>query len=113
MSTPHTAANRRQYERHALKVTAAIALSSTQIIEVRTIDISLGGIGIIVQVNLPSATVLAIRIPLPSPKGVSVIETRAEVTYSVLASDVKGFKVGLRFLDLDASATAALIQFLK
>ena len=113
MTAPQTLQERRLHERHPLRAHAAIAFSPTQIFEVKTFDISLGGVGIIADLNLKLGTALFVRIPLPVMPKTVFIETRAEVTYSALANDMQGFRIGLRFLELDANATSSLRQFLK
>lgn len=113
MLAKDTIQERRQHERRPLRVHAAIAFSATQIFEVKTYDIGLGGVGVIADVELKPGAELFVRIPLPAMPDIVIIETRAKVAYSILGNDMEGFRIGLRFLNLDANASSALRQFLK
>ncbi|MFM9917016.1 MAG: PilZ domain-containing protein [Rhizobacter sp.] len=106
--------NRRQHERRYLRGVATVVLSPKDSFEVRTLDISAGGMAIVAAANPRPGTTFSIQVSLPlRPKGFTAIEARVQVMHSILASDEQGFKVGLQFVSLDAPTAAAVIQYLK
>lgn len=105
---------RRQHERRYLRTVATVVLGPVQTFEVRTVDISAGGMAVVAAANPQPGTTFTIRVPLSFPhEGVVVVETRAQVMHSVLASDEQGFKIGLRFVSLEAAAASTILRYLK
>jgi c-di-GMP-binding flagellar brake protein YcgR len=91
-----------------------VTLSPTQSIEVRVLNVSVGGMAIVAAANPRAGIIFTIKVPIPtSPTGVVIIEARAQVIHSVLARDQDGFKIGLRFIDLRDTAAAAIRQYLE
>ncbi len=81
--------------------------------DVRTLDISLGGMGVVAPVNLRSGITLTVQFTLPArSKGMTPVQARVQVTHSILGRDEGGFKIGLRFLGVDNNTTAAIREFL-
>ncbi|MDO9314084.1 MAG: PilZ domain-containing protein [Burkholderiaceae bacterium] len=113
MTTPPATGNRRQYDRCYLRGVATVVLSPKDSFEVRTLDISSGGMAIVAAANPRPGTTFSIKVSLPlRPKGFTAIEARVQVMHSILASDEQGFKVGLQFVNLDTATAAAIVQFL-
>jgi len=105
---------RRKTERKALRARATVILGQTQGFEVRTLDVSVGGMAIVAQANPPPGVVLSIRFMMPlKPSGYAPFEARARVVHSVFSSAESGFKVGLSFIDLPADAVAAVNRYLR
>jgi c-di-GMP-binding flagellar brake protein YcgR len=113
VSEPLAGQDRRQQERRALRGAATVVLSPTQAFEVRTVDVSLGGMAIIALANPRPGTAFSIRFNLPAKSGAAVaIETRALVLHSVLASDGQGFKIGLRFVGPSDATSREIRRYL-
>lgn len=99
-----------------LRCTADVRSSPTETFRARTLDISPSGMAIITEHNPRVGQKLALRLPLPlpvRPKGTVTVEVLSEVLHSFLALNEGGFKVGLRFVKVDAAAASAIAQFLK
>jgi c-di-GMP-binding flagellar brake protein YcgR len=106
--------DQRKHERRLYRTTARILFSATQVVEVRTTDVSMGGMGIVASANPKNGTTFNIHVLLPvKPEGVMPLEARVEVVHSVLASDEGGFKIGLEFKQLSAAAETALKRFFE
>ena len=114
MNTPTSGSERRLYPRRILRCTADVRASPAETFRARTLDISPGGMAIITEHNPRVGQKLALRLPLPvRPKGMVAIEVLSEVLHSFLALNEGGFKVGLRFVGVEAAAASAINQFLK
>lgn len=114
MVTPDLPHEKRRYERCMLRTKATIILSSGQEIEVPTIDISRGGVGIIASVNPPMGAQFNFRVPLMlKPKGLVLVESHVIVMHSILAGSAGGFKVGLQFVALNESLKSAIDAFIQ
>ena len=105
--------DRRKTERKSLRTRATVILGQTQAFEVRTLDVSAGGMAIVAQANPPPGVVLGIRFMFPlKPSGYAPFEARARVVHSVFSSAESGFKVGLSFIDLPSDAAATIAKYL-
>jgi c-di-GMP-binding flagellar brake protein YcgR len=111
---PPPSRERRQSERVAFRGIAQLLVTGHPPLEVRTIDIGLGGIGGVVSGNLPANLACTVRVAIPMrPGGPVTIELRACVVHSILSGNEGGFKIGLQFVHLPASAESALKEFLR
>ncbi len=113
MSDAAGEADRRKVQRKPLRVKADVILAAGQSYEVRTIDISAEGVGIVASANPRLGTPFDLRFSIPlKPTGSAAVAARAKVIHSVLSRDEAGFKIGLKFVSPDAQLTAAIRQFL-
>jgi c-di-GMP-binding flagellar brake protein YcgR len=104
---------RRQTERRPLRTSAVVLLPGDQTFTVQTLDISLGGMGIVANANPRQGTRFSIRVALPvRPTGQYLFEAGVEVAHSILARDEGAFKVGLRFVSLDPRGESAIRHFI-
>lgn len=110
MAIPLTGtAERRAHDRHPFRTAAVLTLQGGRAVEARTLDIGNGGAGVVVDFNVPVNTTVSVRMSLPArPSGSAVFETQATVVNCTLAGSDGGFRVGLKFGVLSASASAAL-----
>lgn len=112
---------RRQFERRVLHTTAKLFLSDTdedskRPMVVRTADVSIGGMAIVTPLNLKKDVMLVIRFTIPERSRNSPaadLFLHVQVMHSVLARDVDGFKVGLRFVNIDAKSQEVLRDFVS
>ena len=113
MSLTSTPQNKRQHERRILRATAVLLLPGQPALEVRTSDISLGGLGIVAGANPPPNLICRLSVPLPlTYGGARRIEVVAKVAHSVFSSRDGGFKVGLVFQNPSADALSAITDYL-
>src|SRR5664279_5069732 len=102
---------RRQYKRAALRGIAHLVLTGHPSIEVRTVDISVGGMGIVASANPPAGLACVIRVVIPvKPRGTTTVEVQAKVAHSIFSHGAGGFLIGLEFSQLSAEAKSAVMQ---
>jgi c-di-GMP-binding flagellar brake protein YcgR len=105
---------RRQFERRPLRSTALLALPGQGPVQVQTVDISAGGMGLVGSVNPVPRTACAIRLALPVSAWDRVnIEAQGRITHSVFSSKDGAFKIGMQFVDLPAVIAVAINRYVK
>ena len=109
---PLTTDDRRKHSRRALRVPAKISLRGGQILDVRTFDISVGGLAIIAAAAPRPATAFRVAFALPrEPKAEILIEAEAEVLHSFYSNAERAHIVGLRFTQVAPQAASAITIF--
>ena len=112
MNTPVPGIELRQHKRRYLHTTAYVTLPDRQVVEVRTTDISAGGLAIIGAMNPKVGVTLVIRFCLPEKSGGrTTIQAPVEVTHSIYGSAERNFRIGLRFLKLEPEAILSIAQY--
>lgn len=92
---------RRVHARKPFSCTAYLRLPTQQVLEVHTVDLSCGGIGIVSPVNTPPGWLCDITFNVTrEPSGVDHVMAQGRVAYSVLSGREYGFLVGLQFVNL-------------
>lgn len=105
--------DRREHERKPLRIAAQVLLPNAQVFDVRMLDISAGGAGILAPANPQKGTQFVLRVAIPKrPTGNTPCDLPVEVTHSIFSSVENGFKIGLRFTRLDATSAGAIVQFI-
>ena len=110
---PAAGADRRVHTRRVLQTAATLRIPGGKTVEVRTLDISAGGMAILVPSGPPTGATFTVCTALPmKAKPHAPIEVRAQVMHSVYSGALGGFKVGLRFIDLGDDTLATIEAFL-
>jgi c-di-GMP-binding flagellar brake protein YcgR len=93
----------RQYRRRILNIPAQVQLSTGQRFEVRLLDVSEGGAGIVAEAAAPVGVRfrLAFQMPARTAMPTTRIELQARVVSNILSRDHAGYRIGLQFVDLD------------
>lgn len=105
---------KRQHERRILRTDATLQLPGQPGFQVRTSDISMGGLGIVAAANPPPGLVCRLSLVLPSSDGGGVrIEVTAKVAHSVYGSRSGGFQIGMVLLNVSAAANSAIVDYLN
>ena len=105
-------AERRIDPRRALRANAELLIGG-QRLEVRTLDISISGVGVATSMN--PRTGLAVSLLLAPPdarRGTARIEMPVTVVHSILTRELGEFKVGLRFAEISPTALDAVKKYL-
>ncbi len=106
--------DRRSSERKAFKAPALLRLPDQQVIEVRTTDISVGGIGVVTPMNLRQDAVCDIRVRPPIfTEDMGLIVARGRIAHSILSGREKGFLIGLQFLEIPSSMADLIKQYVN
>lgn len=114
MSAVPATKEQRQHRRRVLQTTAQVSIPGHPPFEVRTTDVSLGGLGIVAGANPPSKLIVKVRLQLPqlrTGKAVSV-EFEGRVVHSVLSRRYGGFSIGLAFVEPDPTVLKAVAGYI-
>ena len=104
----------REHARGRIACTVHVMLPGRRIVEARAVDISIGGLRLLVPANLPLHSVHNIRLSLPGgPDGVQTVMARAQVMNVMFSGKENGFMAGLRFITISRSAVEAIEQYLQ
>jgi c-di-GMP-binding flagellar brake protein YcgR len=104
--------DRRQHARKPLRSTAQVILPGDRIFDVRILDISAGGAGLVAAANPTAGTRFQLQFMLPTRgNAMTTIRTQVEVMHSIYSGAEHGFKVGVRFVQLDLADAAAVVLF--
>jgi c-di-GMP-binding flagellar brake protein YcgR len=107
--------SRRAHQRAILRAPAQLIVPRQPPIDVRTADVSAGGLAIITQFNPPKHATCSVIFTLPDRqhpgRGGLLVRAEAVVAHTTLSSSEGGFRVGLTFLSLTPEALAAIESF--
>ena len=106
--------DRRSGERKAFRAPALLRLPDRQVLEVRTFDISVGGIGVVTPWNLKLDAVCDIRVRPPIiSEGMEVLLARGRIAHSILSGKEKGFMIGLEFTEIPPDMSELIKQYVS
>lgn len=110
----YVGAERRQSDRKLFRCPAQLLLPTREVQHVRTLDISVGGIGLVAPSNLLRDAVCEIkfRAPLLDDR-VEMLVARGRIAYSILSGKENGFLVGLQFTDIAPGVLALIRRFMN
>jgi len=105
---------RRQVERKPLRVRVRMALAGKPEAEVRAVDVSTGGMSLVVDLNLATGTPcnLAFTLQLPD-SSLHKVQVGAVIVHSTYCGLRSGFVIGLQFKGASESLKAALLRYVK
>ncbi len=107
-------ASLRRHVRERFATTVQLTLPNQRVLQGRTLDISLGGMQVVLPENLPLHGECRLSLTIPAiPMGAKVITARAQVTSIVCSGREQGFLAGLRFTTLPTASRAALLRYLQ
>jgi hypothetical protein len=114
LNEPLPPLDKRVHHRRTLRVAARVVVAGATEVEVRTSDISEGGLGVVAAVNPSIGARFRVRFGLPSgaPEPI-LIDAQVTVVRSILARDEGGFKIGLLFAPLDESSLDAVRKYIS
>lgn len=113
-TTEPDVSERRRSQRKALRTGAVVGLPGGQRFEVRTLDISTGGLAIVAGANPRPGTRFELEFALPmGSRGVMPVRVTAQVAHSVFSSAENGFKVGLFFVDPQPQLAQAVAAYMR
>lgn len=107
-------ADRRQAKRTLFRSHAELLLPNRDPIDVRTVDISNGGVGVVGSLNLQPSLLCEIRLHFRRiPIGMEHVAMQAQIAYCVLSGREQGFLIGLQFVDPSQDALKAIERYIK
>lgn len=105
-------AERRIEERRPFRSSATIIAGGREF-QVRTLDLSRGGLCIVAAINPQLHLRFRLRLRIDrQPHGAVTLETDVQVVHSVLVAQENGFRVGLRFLNATPQLADAVANYL-
>ena len=109
-----TGRERRSHPRHALEVPAQLCLAGRQLCDARSVEISAGGIGLVVPVSVPPGTTCSVSLTLPTrADGSRRLELQAVAWHGMFSRGGGGFRIGLRLLAVAPHAATAIADLLS
>jgi len=106
-----TKSETRNYPRKVLRGQARVALPGMPAMRARTLDVSLGGICLIVPEQLPPGRFVNVGFEAPLNGSMIRIFAAGKVIYSILAG-TEGFRTGLQFTEIDAANNKLLAELM-
>ncbi|WP_028999415.1 PilZ domain-containing protein [Azohydromonas australica] len=104
----------RRHVRERFATTVQLTLPNRRVLRGRTLDISLGGMQLVLPESLPLHGECELSLTIPAiPMGAKVITARARVTSIVCSGRERGFLTGLRFTTFPTASRAALLRYLQ
>lgn len=103
---------RREHKRLAAHWRVAIQMPSTnEFLQGKTMDVSTSGACVLFDKNIPVGTscLLYLEVPLPEKQTKKAISVNCKVMNTTLVGNISQFRVGFKFVSMDA-ATDALIK---
>lgn len=112
--TEPAGSERRQHARRALRTVAQVMASAGGALQVRTSDVSAGGVGLVMDLNPPIGLTFQVSLVLPLREGGGrPFECKAQVMRSIYGQKEGGFVVGLRFTSMEPASEELLKRFLS
>lgn len=99
----------RTYPRKVLRAQARVALPGMPALRAKTIDVSLGGLCLMVPEQIPPGNICNVGFEAPLNGKMVRVFAVAKVVYSILAG-TDGFRTGLQFSELDAANNKLLAE---
>ena len=105
---------RRQVERKPLSVRVRMALQGKPEMEVRSVDISVGGMSLTLDINLVPGTPCQLSFSMQLPNGdIHKIQAEAAVAHCTYSSKRSGFVTGVQFKRISSDAQALVARYMK
>jgi c-di-GMP-binding flagellar brake protein YcgR len=104
----------RRHMRRKLRGAASLSWPEAMGLDVRMRDVSIGGIGVVSEIDFQPGTDVGVQFAIPQrSRGALKVASGAVVIHSVFGSDEGGFKLGLRFTDLDERFAAWISSYIR
>ena len=105
---------RRQVERKPLRVRVRVALAGKPEMEVRSVDVSTGGMSLVVDVSLAPTTSCNLSFTLLLSDGsMHKVQIAAVVAHCTYSGQRSGFVIGLQFKGASEDLNALLQRYMK
>lgn len=101
---------RRKQQRRAIRGMGSFVLPGSQI-EVRLLDISTQGMGVVAPLPMPIGTRCSARFGLPNESGRLPVQLDATVIGCVLSGNDGGFRLGMQFSALPSATRSAIEDY--
>ena len=107
-------AERRRSKRTLYRSHAKLLLPGHDAIEVRTVDVSSGGVGVVSPLNLLPGLPCEIHLHFRKiPIGMENIAVRSRIAYCVLSGKEQGFLIGVQFVEPPQEALQVIDRYIK
>jgi len=99
----------RKFPRRPLKRAARIITRNSPPIQGMTLDVSAGGMCLVLERQLPAGAPCAVSFDIPVNAFKQSVSAVARVAWSICSSD--GFKTGLQFTEIDPASATAIARY--
>jgi hypothetical protein len=106
--------DKRKDSRRRLSGYPQLEFSGQSPIDVKAMDVSCSGLGIVAQFNPPPLTSCNVTFVLPfNPNRPATVSAVAVVMHSIYSQENEGFKVGLLFHNLEVNTVNLLLNYVR
>jgi c-di-GMP-binding flagellar brake protein YcgR len=106
--------DRREFKRVVFHGYSELLLPNHDVMKVRTMDISRGGVGVVSSLNLLPGMPCRVNLHFRKiPFGMENIVVEAQIAHCVLSGKEQGFLIGLQFVDPSPEALDAVDRYIK
>jgi c-di-GMP-binding flagellar brake protein YcgR len=101
----------RSFPRKILRAPARVALPGRPPLRAKTVDISLGGVSVIVADQFPIGQICSVAFEAPVNDNIVRVTATTRVIYSILTG-TEGFRTGLQIIEIDAANNKTLAELM-
>lgn len=105
------AEEQRKFSRRPLKRAARVITRNAAPVEGTTIDVSAGGLCLLLDRQIAPGTPCAVSFDIPVNAFKQSVSAVARVAWSICSTD--GFKTGLQFTEIDPASATAIARFVS
>ncbi len=104
----------RVHARHPLRTRGTLFFTGNQPIQIRTLDVSLGGVCLVSDIAIPAKIIGQLDINFPIGKGqFEMMQVNIQIMHSIFCNKEDGFKVGILFVKPPSNLMAAVQKLLN
>lgn len=101
----------RSFPRKILRAPAKVTLPGRPSYRAKTIDISLGGVSLIVPDQFPIGQICTVSFEAPVNDNIARVTATTRVIYSILKG-TEGFRTGLQIIEIDSANNKMLAELM-
>jgi c-di-GMP-binding flagellar brake protein YcgR len=105
------AEEQRKFPRRPLKRAARVVTRDAPPVEGTTIDVSAGGLCLVLPRQLPVGAPCAVSFDIPVNAFKQTVSAVSRVTWAICSTD--GFKTGLQFVEIDPASATAIARYVS
>ena len=105
------ASETRSTPRKTLRAPARVILPGLAPLKAKTMDISLGGISVIMAEQLPAGQTCTVAFEAPLKGNMVRVVAVAKIVYTILKG-IEGYRTGMQFVEIDAANNKTLVELM-
>ncbi|GAB3539323.1 hypothetical protein GCM10027343_06570 [Noviherbaspirillum agri] len=101
----------RSFPRKILRAPAKVTFPGRPTYRAKTMDISLGGVSVIVVDQFPVGQICTVTLEAPVNGNIARVTATTKVVYSILKG-TEGFRTGLQIVEIDSASNKTLAELM-